>query len=90
MVMMEEKWIYVRNNLCLIYIFLAHIKNISERYEIREMCNNFYNKLNNIYNGAKNNNGNNLLYKSSCSKGGEIKNFNKKNRSLPAIRGKSK
>ena len=54
------------------------------------MCNNFYNKLNNIYNGAKNSNGHNLLHKSSSTNGQEIKNFNKKNKSLPAIRRKSK
>ena len=88
MVMMEEKLICVRNIFNLYY--LAHIKNISERYEIREMCNNFYNKLNHIYNGSKNNNGNHLLHKSSSLKGEDIKSFNKKNRSLPAIRRKSK
>ena len=53
------------------------------------MCNNFYNKLNHIYNGSKNNNGNHL-HKSSSTNGQEIKNFNKKNKSLPAIRRKSK
>ena len=54
------------------------------------MCNNFYNKLNNIYNGAKNTNGHHLLHKSSTSKIEETKYFNKKNRSLPAIKRKSK
>ena len=54
------------------------------------MCHNFYNKLNHIYNGSKNNNGNHLLHKSSSLKGEEMKSFNKKNRSLPAIRRKSK
>jgi len=54
------------------------------------MSNNFYNKLNNIYNSGKYKTGNNLLYKSSSSNGEEIKSFNKKNRSLPAIKKKSK
>lgn len=64
--------------------FLAHIKNISRRYEIREMSNKFYNKLNNIYNNTKNKGGN-LLYRSSSVKGEEISKLNQKNKSLPAI-----
>ena len=54
------------------------------------MCNNFYNKLSNIYNSGKNKNGRYILHKSSSSNGEEIKKFNRKYKSLPAINRKSK
>ena len=63
-------------------IYLAYIKNLSQRYEIRVMCDNFYNKLNNIYHNsnAKNNCGKKCLHKNTNNKG-----VLKKNSSLPFI-----
>ena len=70
------KYLYVK-----LYYIIVHIKNISQRYEIRQMSNNFYNKLSSIYNKPKNRRGINHFYKDSKIE--ETKYDN--NKSLPAL-----
>lgn len=64
-------------------MIIAYIKNISQRYEIQVMCDNFYNKLKYIYNNTntKNKFGKNGIFEISKQKGGL-----KKTRSLPFIK----
>ena len=84
--MMEGIFIYVRKLFHIIYyIILALIKNITQRYELLENSTNFFNKLNNIYNGTKNKNGSFLLRKSSSLRGDEMRKFNLHKKTLPAI-----
>lgn len=83
---MEGIFIYVRKLYHVIYyIILALIKNITQRYELLENSTNFFNKLNNIYNGTKNKNGSFLLRKSSSLRGDEMRKFNLHKKTLPAI-----
>ena len=84
--MMEGIFIYVRKLYHIIYYnILALIKNITQRYELLENSTNFFNKLNNIYNGTKNKNGPFLLHKSSSLRGEEIRKFNRNRKTLPAL-----